>query len=79
MPRGPSQLGKVEPKGDIGTREEMLQILTEMARNGSVTAATTLVRELRQDEEEPEDEVGAAIDRILAAKRAEKRSDDTRS
>ena len=57
----------------------MLQILTEMARNGSVTAATTLVRELRQDEEEPEDEVGAAIDRILAAKRAEKRSDDTRS
>lgn len=65
MPRGRSQKGKIEPQGEIGTREEMLQILTEMARNGSVTAATTLVRELRADEEEPKDEVGAAINQIL--------------
>lgn len=65
MPRGPSQQGKIEPKGEIGTREEMLQILTEMARNGSVTAATTLVRELRADEEEAKDPVESTIDRIL--------------
>ena len=43
-----------------------------MARNGSVTAATTLVRELRQDEEEPGNPVRDALDRILAKKRSDR-------
>jgi hypothetical protein len=52
----------------------MLQILTAMARNGSATAATTLVRELREDEEEPEDPVGDALNRILAEKKGPDRT-----
>lgn len=65
MSKGRQLNGKIDPKGDVGTREEMLQILTEMARNGSVSAATTLVRELRADEDAAKNNVGQAIDRIM--------------
>ena len=36
---------------EIADREELLQLLTERARGGSVTAAATLLKELRQEEE----------------------------
>jgi hypothetical protein len=50
---------------DIATHEEVLRILTEQARNGSVTAAAALARELRAAEKR-ESEVDDAIDSILA-------------
>ena len=53
----------------IASHEEVLEILSEQARNGSVTAATALERALRNTPDEEQDEVGAAIDRILAKKR----------
>ncbi len=53
-------------EGEIATHEETLQILSEMARNGSVTAAASLERALRATADKEEDEVDNAIDRILA-------------
>ena len=61
----------------IASHEEILEILSEQAREGSVTAAAALERALRNTpNEHPEDEVGDAIDRILAKK---KDSDSTPS
>ena len=53
-------------KDKIASHEEVLELLTEQARNGSVTASAALARELRAHPPEQEDEVGNAIDRILA-------------
>jgi len=54
---------------DIATYQEVLQLLTEQARTGSVSAAVALERALRPSEiEENVDEV---IDRILAEKEDE--------
>jgi hypothetical protein len=50
---------------DIATHDEVLEILTEQARKGSVTAAAALERALRAAAKQEEDEVGNAIDRIL--------------
>jgi hypothetical protein len=50
---------------DIATHDEGLEILTEQARKGSVTAAAALERALRAAAKQEEDEVGNAIDRIL--------------
>jgi hypothetical protein len=50
----------------IATRDEVLEILTEQARNGSVTAAAGLAREVRaRDREYGQQELDETIDRIL--------------
>jgi hypothetical protein len=51
---------------EIATREEVLEMLTEQARNGSITAAAALERALRLGGGQ-QDDVEEAIDRILAA------------
>ena len=53
-----------ENKHDIATREEVLALLTDQARNGSPTAAATLARELRVRETEREDQ--ALVDELDA-------------
>ncbi len=69
MSKGRWQKGKVTGAGEVVlTHEETLQLLSEMARNGSVTAAVALARELRLDpgeEDEDEDELDAELDRLL--------------
>ena len=47
MSKGKWQKGKVAGDQEILTRDETLRILSEQARNGSVTAATALERALR--------------------------------
>ena len=57
---------------EIPSYNEALGMLAARAREGSVTAIVALERALRivrEEEEEEVDEVGAAIDRILAKKR----------
>ena len=50
------------PPGDVATREELLELLTQSARGGSVPAQKALLDELRR-EEEPDDSDGfAALD-----------------
>ena len=66
MSKGGWQKGKVTGAGEILTHEETLQLLSEMARNGSVTAAVALARELRLDPgEEDKDELDTELDRLL--------------
>jgi hypothetical protein len=66
MGRGKHLTGKIEGGGEILTHEETLRILSEMARNGSVTAAVALARELRLDPgDEGDDELDAELDRPL--------------
>ena len=56
-----------ENKHDIATREEVLALLTDQARNGSPTAAAALARELRVRETETEDQVLVEeLDRLIA-------------
>jgi hypothetical protein len=47
MSRGKSLQGKLEGEREILSREEILEILSEMAKPGSVTAAVHLERCLR--------------------------------
>ena len=56
----------------IPSYNEALAMLAARAREGSVTAIVALERALRNVREEDEDEVGAAIDRILAQKRSDR-------
>jgi hypothetical protein len=56
MSRGRSLNGQIEGDQEILTREEVLGILSEQARKGSITAAIVLARELRLDPGEDEDE-----------------------
>ena len=49
MGRSKHLKGKLEGEKEILTREEVLEILSEMARKGSVTAAVALERVLRSD------------------------------
>jgi hypothetical protein len=56
-------MSKKEPT--IATREEVLIMLTEKAREGQTGAMIALERALRARAREEEDEVGEAIDRIL--------------
>lgn len=66
MSKGGWQKGKVTGAGGVLTHKEALQLLSEMARNGSVTAAVALARELRLDPgEEGEDELDTELDRLL--------------
>lgn len=53
------------PDDPIATHEEVLAMLTAEARQGSVSAAIALARELRAAEKR-ESEVDDAIDAILA-------------
>jgi hypothetical protein len=49
------------------TYKDVLELLTEKARAGSVSALVVLERALRTgDDEDPRVEVGEAIDRILS-------------
>jgi len=48
MGRGKHLTGQMEGQTEILTHEEVLQILSEMARKGSVTAASLLERVLRK-------------------------------
>lgn len=66
MSKGKQLTGQIEGDQDILTREEVLQILAEQARKGSVSAAIALERALRlkdsvdDDEDEPDE-----LERIL--------------
>ena len=44
MSKGGWQKGKITGEGEILAHEETLQLLSEMAKNGSVTAAVALAR-----------------------------------
>jgi hypothetical protein len=63
MGRGKHLTGELEGQTEILTHEEVLQILSEMARKGSVTAASVLERVLRAQAEETN--VDDELDRIL--------------
>jgi hypothetical protein len=66
MGRGKHLKGKIEGEGEILSHEQTLEILSEMARNGSVTATVALARELRLDPgEEGDDELDDELDRLL--------------
>jgi hypothetical protein len=54
----------MEQQPDIATHDEVMQLLTAQARNGSVTAAVALERALRiasNDDEDLDDE----LDRLM--------------
>lgn len=63
--RGKHLNGKIEGGDEILTHEETLQLLSEMAKAGSVTAAVALARELRLDPDEEEDELDDELERLL--------------
>jgi hypothetical protein len=65
MGRG-KHLKKIEGEGEVLTHEETLRLLSEMARNGSVTAAVAIARELRLDPGEEEDELDDELDRLVS-------------
>jgi hypothetical protein len=58
--------------GTIPDRDELLELLGESARGGSVTAARTLLDELRRHEGEPEPD--NAITRLIAQRKARLRA-----
>lgn len=63
--RGKHLNGKIKGGGEILTREQTLRLLSEMAKNGSVTAAIALERALRLgggDEDDDEDDIWAELD-----------------
>ena len=64
MSKGPQLKGKLKGEKEILTREEALQILSEMATKGSVTAAVALERALRHHG--PPDELDRELDRLLS-------------
>ena len=58
MSKGKQLNGQIEGDQEILSREQVLQILSEQARNGSITAAVHLERALRlgggnDDDEDP--------------------------
>ena len=63
MGRGKHLTNKLEGEKEILTREEVLQILSEMARKGSVTAAVALERILRH--QPVPDQLDDELDRLL--------------
>ena len=64
MSKGPQLKGKLKGEKEILTREEALQILSEMATKGSVTAAVALERALRLHG--PPDDLDRELDRLLS-------------
>jgi hypothetical protein len=67
MGRGRHLTNKIEGGGEVLTHEETLKILSEMARNGSVTAAVAMARELRLDpgDEDLDLELDDELERLL--------------
>ena len=65
MGRSKHLKGRLEGEKEILTREEVLEILSEMARKGSVTAAVALERVLRPGN--PPDDWDDELARILRA------------
>jgi hypothetical protein len=64
--KGKQLKGQLTGDHDVLSREEALRLLSEMAKNGSVTAAVALERALRLDPgKEDEDELDAELDRLL--------------
>ena len=61
MSKGKSQKGKITGDQEIVTDDQALQILSEQALNGSITAAVALERALRTRAEEDVDDVLARI------------------
>ena len=50
----------------ILSHDEVLELLSDRAREGSISAAIALERALRAKDEGEEDEVGEALNRILS-------------
>ena len=71
MGRGKHLNGKIEGDEEVLTREKVLRILSEQARNGSISAAIALERALRLDpgEEDEEDPVWAELDAFRPTRR----------
>ena len=71
MGRGKHLNGKITGEEEVLSREQTLQILSEMARAGSVTAAIALERALRLDpgEEDDEDDPFAELDAFRPTRR----------
>jgi hypothetical protein len=66
--KGRQLTGEIEGDQEILTRDECLQILSEMAQKGSVSAAIALERALRlgdEPDDNDDDELDAELDRIL--------------
>lgn len=81
MGRGKHLNGKVERGGKILTREEVLRILSEQARKGSVTAAVNLERALRLGDvadADDEDDIWAELDALRPTRQRDphRRPDD---
>jgi hypothetical protein len=55
---------KSKPENEVMSREEVLRLLSEQARQGKVSAMIALERALRAQDRE-ESELDPAIDRIL--------------
>jgi hypothetical protein len=62
---------KTANMNDLPSYEDVLRMLSKKAADGSVSAMVALGRALRPEHPEPKDEVGEAIDRILARNRDE--------
>jgi hypothetical protein len=67
MGRGKHLTGKLEGETEVLSHCEVLQILSEQARKGSVTAAVALERALRNTHPDPED-VDDEFERLLRDK-----------
>lgn len=68
MSHGKSQKGKISEKGKILTHERTLEVLSEMAENGSVTAAAALERALRAQQREENDDLDREFERLVSKK-----------
>jgi hypothetical protein len=66
MSKGKSLVGKVEGDQEVLSRDEVLKLLSEMARKGSVSAAIALERCLRPGD--PPDNFDDELDRLLREK-----------
>ncbi len=59
-------LKKIEGEGEVLTHEETLRLRSEMAGEGSVSAAVALARALRLAPPDEEDEIDDELDRLLS-------------
>ncbi len=71
MSRGKRLNGQIKGDQEVLSREQVLQILSEQARKGSISAAIALERALRLDpgEEDDEDPVLAELDEFRPTRR----------
>jgi hypothetical protein len=65
LSKGKSLVGKMEGETEILSREEVLQILSEQARKGSVSAAVALERCLRPGDTATDSDWDSELERIL--------------